>query len=140
MTRSPAAPGGNLVLDSEALAKAVLRGRNITGWLALARADDLRVIASAPTWWTSSTHASAACPGMALLSPPLQTGHLTHRPAGRRPLPEIGLHGHKHAVDAMFSAIALAAPGPVTILTAGLDHCGPDNPCRRTRRRHQGPR
>jgi hypothetical protein len=40
MTRSLAVPGGTLVLDSEGLAKAVLRDRNLTGWLAVARADD----------------------------------------------------------------------------------------------------
>ena len=50
MTRSPALPGGTLVLDSEGLAKAVLRDRTVTGWLALARADDLRVITSAATF------------------------------------------------------------------------------------------
>lgn len=43
MTRSPAsAPGGILGLDSEGLANAALRDRMVTGWLALARADDLR--------------------------------------------------------------------------------------------------
>lgn len=47
MSRSPARPGGTLVLDSEGLAKAVPRDREVTGWLALARADDLRVITSA---------------------------------------------------------------------------------------------
>lgn len=49
MTPSPAAPGGTLVLDSEGPAKAVLRDRAVTAWLALARADDLRVITSAAT-------------------------------------------------------------------------------------------
>lgn len=47
VTRSPAVPGGTLVLDSEGLAKAVLRDRTVTGWLALS--DDLRVITSAAT-------------------------------------------------------------------------------------------
>ncbi len=28
------------------------------------------------------------------------------------------MHGHKYAIDAMLSATALAAPGPVTILTS----------------------
>lgn len=49
MNRSPAVPGGTLVLDSEGLAKAVLRDRTVTAWLALARADDVRVITSAAT-------------------------------------------------------------------------------------------
>lgn len=34
-------------------------------------------------------------------------------------LADTGLHGHKYAIDAMLSATALAAPGPVTILTSG---------------------
>nr|WP_237539746.1 DNA-binding protein [Streptomyces sp. SID4917] len=38
-----------MVLDGEGLAKAVLRDRAVTAWLALARADDLRVITSAAT-------------------------------------------------------------------------------------------
>jgi hypothetical protein len=49
VTRAPAVPDGTLVLDSEGLAKAVLRDRDVTGWLTLARADDMRVITSAAT-------------------------------------------------------------------------------------------
>ena len=49
MSRVSATPAGTLVLDSEGLAKAVLRVREVTQWLALARADDLRVITSAAT-------------------------------------------------------------------------------------------
>jgi hypothetical protein len=33
-------------------------------------------------------------------------------------LAEAGLHGHRHAIDALLSATALAAPGPVTVLTS----------------------
>jgi predicted nucleic acid-binding protein len=33
-------------------------------------------------------------------------------------LADAGLHGHKYAIDAMLSATALAAPGPVTVLTS----------------------
>ena len=49
MSRASATPAGTLVLDSEGLAKAVLRAREVTQWLALALADDLRVITSAAT-------------------------------------------------------------------------------------------
>ncbi len=31
---------------------------------------------------------------------------------------DAGLHGHKYAIDAMVSATALAAPGPITVLTS----------------------
>ena len=33
-------------------------------------------------------------------------------------LAEAGLPGHRHAIDAMLSVTALAAPGPVTVLTS----------------------
>ncbi|MFD8974575.1 PIN domain-containing protein [Streptomyces sp. NPDC059593] len=120
--RPEAAPGGTLVLDSEGLAKAVLRDREITTWLALARADDLRVVTSAATLvevmhprinraaleWTLSR----------LVVEPV-TDSLARRAAAL--LAENGLHGHKYAIDAMVAATALAASGPVTVLTSDPD-------------------
>ena len=45
-------------------------------------------------------------------------------------LAEAGLHGHRHAIDAMLSATALAAAGPVTVLTSDPEDiatlCGRD--------------
>ncbi|WP_237534346.1 DNA-binding protein [Streptomyces sp. SID3343] len=32
-----------------------------------------------------------------------------------------GLHGHTYAIDAMVAATALAQPGPLTMLTSGID-------------------
>ena len=119
MTRASATPAGTLVLDSEGLAKAVLRAREVTQWLALARADDLRVITSA------ATVVEAAHPR---LSPPALEWTLSRvvvepvtEPIARRAtaiLARAGLHGHRHAIDAMLSATALAARGPVTVLTS----------------------
>ncbi|NUS15948.1 MAG: DNA-binding protein [Streptomyces sp.] len=119
MTRSPAAPGGTLVLDSEGLAKAVLRDRSVTGWLALARADDLRVITSAATL-VEVVHPRINRPALEwtlsrLVVEPVDESVARHAAAL---LAGAGLHGHKHAIDAMLSATALAAPGPVTILTS----------------------
>ncbi|WP_406059037.1 PIN domain-containing protein [Streptomyces sp. NBC_01077] len=119
MTRPEAAPGGTLVLDSEGLAKAVRRDREVTTWLALARADDLRVVTSAATLvevmhprinraaleWTLSR----------LVVEPV-TDAVARRAAAL--LAENGLHGHTYAIDAMVAATALAAPGPVTVLTS----------------------
>ncbi|MFE2557236.1 PIN domain-containing protein [Streptomyces sp. NPDC059352] len=119
MTRPEAAPGGTLVLDGEGLAKAVARDREVTTWLALARADDLRVVTSAATLvevihprinraaleWTLSR----------LVVEPV-TDAVARRAAAL--LAENGLHGHKYAMDAMVAATALAAPGPVTVLTS----------------------
>ncbi|MFF4757695.1 PIN domain-containing protein [Streptomyces sp. NPDC001292] len=119
MTRSPAVPGGTLVLDSEGLAKAVLRDRAVTGWLALARADDLRVITSAATL-VEVVHPRIKRPALEwtlsrLVVEPVSEPIARHAAAL---LTDAGLHGHKYAIDAMLSATALAAPGPVTILTS----------------------
>ncbi|WP_367138207.1 MULTISPECIES: PIN domain-containing protein [Streptomyces] len=119
MTRSPAAPGGTLVLDSEGLAKAVLRERTVTAWLALARADDLRVITSAATL-VEVVHPRINRPALewtlSRLAVEPVTEPIAHHAASL--LADAGLHGHKYAVDAILSATALAAPGPVTVLTS----------------------
>jgi predicted nucleic acid-binding protein len=119
VTRSPAVPGGTLVLDSEGLAKAVLRDRTVTGWLALARADDLRVVTSAATL-VEVVHPRINRPALEwtlsrLVVEPVTEAIARHAAAL---LADAGLHGHKYAVDAMVSATALAAHAPVTVLTS----------------------
>ncbi|MFJ9006992.1 PIN domain-containing protein [Streptomyces canus] len=119
MTRSPAVPGGTLVLDSEGLAKAVLRDRTVTGWLALARADDLRVITSGATL-VEVVHPRINRPALEwtlsrLVVEPVTEAIARHAAAL---LADAGLHGHKYAIDAMVSATALAAHAPVTVLTS----------------------
>jgi predicted nucleic acid-binding protein len=119
VTRSPAVPGGTLILDSEGLAKAVLRDRTVTSWLALARADDLRVITSAATL-VEVVHPRINRPALEwtlsrLVVEPVTEAIARHAAAL---LADAGLHGHKYAVDAMLSATALAAHAPVTVLTS----------------------
>ncbi|MFJ9825654.1 DNA-binding protein [Streptomyces sp. NPDC101160] len=119
MSRSPAVPGGTLVLDREGLAKAVLRDRTVTTWLALARADDLRVITSAATL-VEVVHPRVNRPALEWTLSRLVIEPITEVLARHAAtlLSDAGLHGHKHAIDAMLAATALAAPGPVTILTS----------------------
>jgi predicted nucleic acid-binding protein len=122
VTPSPAAPGGTLVLDCEGLAKAVLRDRTVTGWLALARADDLRVITSAATL-VEVIHPRINRPALEWTLSRLVIEPITE-PIARHAaalLADAGLHGHKYAIDSMLSATALAAPGPVTVLTSDPD-------------------
>ncbi|MGA5765950.1 type II toxin-antitoxin system VapC family toxin [Streptomyces pseudogriseolus] len=119
MTPSPAPPGGTLVLDSEGLAKAVLRDRTVTAWLALARADDLRVITSAATL-VEVVHPRINRPALEWTLSRLVVEPVSE-PIARRAaalLSDAGLRGHKYAIDAMLCATALAAPGPVTVLTS----------------------
>lgn len=123
MTRSPATPGGTLVLDSEGVAKAVQRDRAVTAWLALARADDLRVITSAATL-VEVVHPRINRPALEWTLSRLIVEPVTE-PIARHAatlLSDAGLHGHKYAIDAMLSATALAAPGPVTVLTSDPEH------------------
>ncbi|MFH9571547.1 DNA-binding protein [Streptomyces sp. NPDC017230] len=119
---SPSATRCTLVLDSEGLAKAVLRNRAVTGWLALARADDLRVITSAATL-VEVVHPRINRPALEWTLPRLTVEPVTE-PIGRHAaalLADTGLHGHKYAIDAILSATALTAPGPVTVLTSDPD-------------------
>jgi predicted nucleic acid-binding protein len=107
------------VLDSEGLAKAVLRVREVTQWLALARADDLRVITSAATV-VEAAQPRLNRPALEWTLSRIVVEPVTE-PIARRAaaiLAEVGLYGHRHAIDAMLSATALAAPGPVTVLTS----------------------
>ncbi|MEU6346419.1 PIN domain-containing protein [Streptomyces sp. NPDC046977] len=119
MSPSAASPGGTLVLDSEGLAKAVLRDRTMSGWLALARADDLRVITSAATL-VEVMHPGINRPALEWTLSRLVVEPVTETIARRAAalLADAGLHGHRYAIDAMLGATALAAPGPVTILTS----------------------
>ncbi|MET7620007.1 PIN domain-containing protein [Streptomyces sp. NPDC005408] len=119
MTRSSAVPGGTLVLDSDGLAKAVSREREVTKWLALARADDMRVITSAATL-VEFVHPRINRPALEwtlsrIVVEPITESIARHAAAL---LADAGLHGHKYAIDAMLYATALAAPGPVTALTS----------------------
>jgi predicted nucleic acid-binding protein len=120
--RAPAVPAGTLVLDSEGLAKAVRRDREVSGWLALARADDLRVITSAATL-VEVVHPgiNRAAFGWTLLRIVVEpvTEDIAFAATGL--LAEAGLHGHRHAIDAILAAMALAAPGPVALLTSDPD-------------------
>lgn len=126
-----ASPGGTLVLDSEGLAKAVLRDRAVTGWLALARADDMRVITSAATV-VEVIHPRIKRPALEWTLSRLIVEPVTESIARRAAVLLIGanLHGHKYAIDAMLSATALAAADPVTVLTSDPDDltvfCGDD--------------
>jgi hypothetical protein len=89
------------VLDSEGLAKAVLRAREVTQWLALARADDLRVITSAATV-VEVAHPRLNRPALEWTLSRVVVEPVTE-PIARRAtaiLAEAGLHGHRHAAPA----------------------------------------
>nr|EIF90492.1 twitching motility protein PilT [Streptomyces tsukubensis NRRL18488] len=97
----------------------MLRDRTVTTWLTLARTDDLRVITSAATL-VEVVHPRINRPALdwalsRVVVEPITEAVARHAVAL---LTDAGLHGHKYAIDAMLSATALAAPGPVTVLTS----------------------
>ncbi|CAH9413785.1 PIN domain-containing protein [Streptomyces globisporus] len=116
---------GALVLDSEGLAQAVRRNREVQEWLEAARDADIPVITSAVVLvevihpridsaalsWTLSR---------LRVEPVSQT--LAHTAASL--LRNAGLHGHEYAIDALLCATALAHPGRVTILTSDVEDIG----------------
>lgn len=121
MTR-PTTPGGTLVLDCEGLAGAVRRDREITRWLALARADDLRVTTSAATLveavYPKINRAALEWTLSRIVVVPV-TEELARHAAGL--LADVSRHGHRDAMDAIVAATALASPGPVMLLTSDPD-------------------
>ncbi|MDT9699807.1 PIN domain-containing protein [Streptomyces sp. P17] len=116
---------GALVLDSEGLAKAVQRDREVHEWLTAARDAELPVVTSAAVlvevihpkindaalkWTLSRLRVEPVTQGVAQAAAAL--------------LRAAGLHGHKYAIDAMLCATALQHPGRVTILTSDVEDIG----------------
>lgn len=122
MTPRSADPSGTLVLDSQGLAKSVSRDRDVMGWLALAAADDLRVITSAAIV-VEVMHPRINRAALEWILSRIAVEPVTEMIARRAAslLAEARLHGHRHAIDAMLCATALDAQAPATILTSDPD-------------------
>lgn len=122
MSPVTATPGGSLVLDSEGLARAVLRDREVMEWLALARDEDMRVLTSAVTL-VEVVHPRIRKPALEWTLSRLAVEPITEALARSAItlLSDAGLHGHQQAIDALLCATAIAAPGPVTVLTSDPD-------------------
>ncbi|MEV5981795.1 PIN domain-containing protein [Streptomyces sp. NPDC052114] len=113
---------GALVLDSEGLAKAVQRDREVHEWLTAARDADLPVITSAAVL-VEVIHPKINDAALKWTLSRLRVEPVTQAIAQSAAtlLRTAGLHGHKYAVDAMLCATALAHPGHVTILTSDVE-------------------
>lgn len=116
---------GALVLDSEGLAKAVQRDREIHEWLTAARDADLPVITSAAVL-VEVTHPKIDDAALKWTLSRLSVEPVTRTIAQSAAvlLRAAGLHGHKYAIDAMLCATALQHPGRVTILTSDVEDIG----------------
>ncbi|MEV7913397.1 type II toxin-antitoxin system VapC family toxin [Streptomyces griseus] len=116
---------GALVLDSEGLAQAVQRSREVQEWLEAARDADMPVITSAVVLVEvihPRINPAALSWTLSRLRVEPVSQALAHTAASL--LRNAGLHGHKYAIDAMLCATALAHPGRVTILTSDVEDIG----------------
>ncbi|PSJ28897.1 DNA-binding protein [Streptosporangium nondiastaticum] len=113
---------GALILDSEGLAKAVQRDREVHEWLTAARDADLPVITSAAVL-VEVVHPRINDAALKWTLSRLRVEPVTQAVAQSAAtlLRTAGLHGHKYAIDAMLCATALAQPGRVTILTSDVE-------------------
>ncbi|WP_397428938.1 DNA-binding protein [Pseudofrankia sp. BMG5.37] len=110
---------GTFVLDSEGLSRAVRRDRDMIGWLGLA------VVRKVPVVTMAMTLVEAVAPGTNRAALRWTLSHVTVEPvteelsmAATDLLHGVGLHGHRHAIDAVVAATAHAVDGPVSILTS----------------------
>ncbi|GAA3197509.1 hypothetical protein GCM10010451_54860 [Streptomyces virens] len=116
---------GALVLDSEGLAKAVQRDREVHEWLSAAREADLPVITSAAVL-VEVVHPGINNAALRWTLSRLRVEPVTQALAQSAAalLRAAGLHGHKYAIDAMLCATALHFPGRVTVLTSDVEDIG----------------
>ncbi|MFD7337371.1 type II toxin-antitoxin system VapC family toxin [Streptomyces violascens] len=113
---------GALILDSEGLAKAVQRDREVHEWLTAARDADLPVVTSAAVL-VEVIHPRINDAALKWTLSRLRVEPVTQAIAQSAAalLRTAGLHGHKYAIDAMLCATALAHPGRITILTSDVE-------------------
>ncbi|KAB1141664.1 type II toxin-antitoxin system VapC family toxin [Streptomyces luteolifulvus] len=113
---------GALILDSEGLAKAVQRDREVHEWLTAARDADLPVVTSAAVL-VEVIHPKINEAALKWTLSRLRVEPVTQAIAQSAAtlLRTTGLHGHKYAIDAMLCATALTHPGRVTILTSDIE-------------------
>lgn len=111
-----------IVLDSQGLSKAVLKDAPVYEWISAANRRRLPVVISAATLVeaTDPKSVSAAYDWTVsrLRVEPLSKDLARNATALLR---AAGFHGHRHAIDAMVCATALAIPGEVVILTSDPD-------------------
>jgi predicted nucleic acid-binding protein len=110
---------GTLVLDCEGLSKLVGDHEPTVAMVAEARGRGMEVVINALTI-VEATHRRTGKTRLNWLLSGLRISPVGDKEAKAASdlLLNAGLHGHKYAIDAMLSATALAAPGPVTVLTS----------------------
>ncbi|WP_406421414.1 hypothetical protein OH809_18285 [Streptomyces sp. NBC_00873] len=115
----------SFVLDSEALSRAVLRDRAMTGILTKAHQSGIRVVTSSMTL-IEAYHSGIRRPvwnwAMSRVVVEPVTRDVADEAIGL--LGATGLHGHKYAIDAALAVIAGRQPGRAVVFTSDEDDMG----------------
>jgi hypothetical protein len=118
-------PDMTFVLDSEALSRAVLRDRAMTGMLTKAHQSGIRVVTSSMTL-IEAYHSKIRRPvwnwAMSRVVVEPVTRDVADEAIGL--LGATGLHGHKYAIDAALAVIAGRQSGRVAVFTSDEDDMG----------------
>ncbi|MFC7220298.1 DNA-binding protein [Streptomyces polyrhachis] len=121
---------GTLLLDSEGLSKLYRKDRTVVALLQAAAEEGVRVATSAMTALEADYEQIHPARITWVLSR-VDVHDVTRKVADEAAvlLRSHGLHGHKHATDAAFAALARNAPRPATVLTSDPEDltllCGP---------------
>lgn len=113
---------GSVVLDCEGFAKLLSRDRRLLSILAKALEKERRVVCSAATLIEaqhSKIKAAEFAYARSMVAVEPVTEHIANEAVSL--LRTAGLHGHRHAIDAMVAATAIVQSGSVTLLTSDPD-------------------
>lgn len=112
----------SLVLDSQGFSGWIDRDRKVMRLLEQAERDGADLAMSAATIIEVS-HRGVDMARMSWLLSRIRVEPVTKESVSRSAglLKAAGLHGHKHAIDAMVAEVALRLPAPVVVLTSDVD-------------------
>lgn len=119
-------PGGarprTFVLDSEALSQAVRGDERMMALLGLAAEGEAEVVTS-PMTVIEAEDGRTRAPRWDWVLSRVQVASLGREEArqARKLLADAGLHGHKHAIDAVLAVVARQQKSQVTVFTSDVD-------------------
>lgn len=122
MARGRVTGGGSLVLDSQGLSLYLDQDRAVMNMVrsALDRGAD-RVVSGATLIEAQHGGIKRARWNFAMSQVRVEPLSVGWSKEAALLLQEVGLHGHKYAIDAMVAVTALHQPGPVVMLTSDID-------------------
>lgn len=113
---------GSLVLDSQALSLLIQQDRRLLAYIHDAREHNIDVVTTAMTVIeVQDGRFKSARLDWVLSTLLVRDVTLDIAKAASELLREVGMHGHRHAIDAVVAAVAMREPGAVVVLTSDPD-------------------